>query len=200
MHDTSSLTIAPAQPEDLADIAELQRRHYGPLRAVAQPRLEVWYATNPGGFLVFRDGVKLVGHATLLPLRPEILDALLNGSKTESDIESRQIFAPAERALVRDVYIESVIAEGIEVLGEFVRTFDIHVARIANPDLLEALYVCPLTPLGERLATNLQFQPIARGNATSNRMYRADCATLLRHTAAVRLKLEALRSTRVARP
>ena len=197
------VTIDVAERRDLPWIAELELHHYGSMRAVAWARLVEWYEANPCAFLILRQGLERLGHATLLPLRPDILRELVDGSKGEDGIEGKDLFGVLERREVRGIYIESLIAQPSELLGELVRTFELHVSRIADCDLVEALYVCPLTADGERIATNLRFQPVPRSNSASDRplIYRAECSTLLRHTAVLRRTLDAIHSSgRAARP
>ncbi len=183
MNSASSITIDVADPRDLPWIADLQREHYGPMRAVAPLRLEQWYAANPNAFLVLRDGLERLGHITLLPLRPDALRALIDGEKGENAIEGSDLFGPHERSEVRGVYIESIIIPRLDLFGELVRTFDLHVARIADPNLVEALYVHPLTDAGRLLASNLRFEPLSADRAS---ILRVDSATLVRRTAVLR--------------
>jgi len=178
-----TVSVDVAAPQDLAWIAALEREHYGPMRAVAQARIEEWYAANPGGFLILRDGTERCGHVTLLPLRPQTIRALLDGSKSENEIEGHDLFGPAERAEVREIYVESVVARPLDLFAELVRTFEQQVARIADPALVEALYLAPLAAEGALLAANLRFQP-------TSRMYRVDRATLIKRTSTLRETLE----------
>jgi hypothetical protein len=152
------IEISVASEDDLPWIYALELRHYGPMYAVAAARLREWYAANPLGFLVARDGGERCAHVTLLPLKPPFLRALMAGAKTENDIRAGDIFSPADRKQVRSLYIESVIAERIEVFGELVRTFNRHVTRLAEPERMEEIVVNLSTPAGDLLVANLGFE------------------------------------------
>lgn len=182
------IAIDLAAPDDLPWIAALELQHYGSARAVARLRLAEWYARNPLGFLIVRDNGERRGHATVLPLTPAMLGALVDGSKSENDIRAADIIAPADRASVRGLYIESMIVEPLELFAELVLTFNRHVMRLAQPERLEAIYLCPSTPAGDLLASNLGFQPAA-GSAVRVARY----AELVRWTTLLRSRLGARR-------
>jgi hypothetical protein len=182
------IEIAVASPGDLPWIAEIELRHYGPMRAVAAARLREWHEANPLGFLIARDGGERCGHATILPLKPAMLRALMAGAKGENDIRGEDIVSPLDRSSVRSFYIESVIAESIEVFGEMVRMFNRHVMRLAQPDLLEEVVVCPLTPAGNLLVTNLGFARVAESP-----FFAANYAELVGRTTTLRSRLGARR-------
>lgn len=183
------IEIAVASAGDLDWIAGIESLYYGPMRAVASARLREWHAANPLGFLIARDGGgERCGHATILPLKPAMLRALMAGAKSENDIRGQDIFSPHDRSGVRSFYIESVIAESNEVLGELVRTFNRHVTRLAQPDLLEDVVVCPATPAGDLLVTNLGFT-----RAGESPFYVAKYEELVRRTTMIRRALGAQR-------
>jgi hypothetical protein len=182
------IAVDVATPDDLPWIAELELRHYGGMRAVAAARLAEWYARNPLGFLVIRDDDVRRGHATVLPLKPPMLRALVDGSKSENDIRAGDIFAPADRMSVRALYVESMIAEPLELFAALVLTFNRHVMRLAQPERMEAVYVSPLTPAGDLLVSNLGFQR-AGGSAVRVASY----AELVRWTTMLRSRLGARR-------
>ena len=179
------IDIDVATADDLPWIAALELRHYGPMRAVAAARLQEWYAANPNGFLVVREHG---AHVTVLPLKPPMLRALMNGSKSENDIRAADIFSPADRKSVRSLYIESIIAEGLEVFGELLRTFNRHVARLAQPEQMEEVVVCPSSRAGDLLVANLGFERSARSP-----YYVAKYEELVRRTTLLRSRLGAHR-------
>ncbi|HEY6141001.1 MAG TPA: hypothetical protein VI670_24865 [Thermoanaerobaculia bacterium] len=185
------ISISVAAADDLPWIAELELRHYGPMRAVAAARLAEWYGANPNGFLVVRERD---AHVTVLPLKPPMLRALMNGTKSENDIRAADIFAPADRKSVRTLYIESVIAEGIEVLGAMVLTFNRHVMRLAVPEQMEEVVVCPSTRAGDLLVANLGFE-----RSASSDYYVAKYDELVRRTTLLRSRLGAHRQLNSAR-
>ena len=179
------ISISVATADDLPWIAELELRHYGPMRAVAAARIREWYGANPNGFLVVREHD---AHVTVLPLKPPMLRALMDGTKSENDIRAADIFTPADRRSVRTLYIESVIAEGIEVLGAMVLTFNRHVMRLAEPEQMEEVVVCPSTRAGDLLVANLGFERSARSD-----YFVAKYDELVRRTTALRSRLGAQR-------
>jgi hypothetical protein len=181
------IEISVAVPDDLPWIYALEMRHYGPMQSVNAARLAEWYAANPLGFLVARDDGERCAHVTLLPLKPQLLRALMDGSKSENDIRAADIFTPSDRKHVRSLYIESVIAE-LEVFGELVRTFNRHVARLAEPERMEEIVVCPSTPAGDLLVANLGFERSAQ-----SRYFVAKYEELVRRTTLLRSRLGALK-------
>lgn len=182
------IAISLASIDDLPWIAELELRHYGGMRAVSAARLHEWYAVNPHGFLIVRNGGERCGHATILPLKPTMLRALMSGAKSENEIGGDDIFSPADRNCVRSLYVESLIAEPIEILGELVLTFNRHVTRLAQPERMEEVVVCPSTPAGELLAAHLGFKRSAQSP-----YYIAQYGELVRRTTLIRSRLGAQR-------
>jgi hypothetical protein len=178
--NASDVVVGVASAAELLWIAELQVEHYGYERAAALYRLQAWHEANPNGFLVIRHGGALVGHATMLPLRPAILRALIDGTKGEKDIERDDLFPPAERNAVRSIYIESLIVQPIRLFGVFLMSFNRHIARLAVPRHLEAVYAYPVTAAGRLVIANLRFQRLAPT------LYGARYAALARQTAALR--------------
>lgn len=187
---SSQVEVDVATADDLQWIGSLECEHYGGWRAVAQERLREWHHANPNAFLVIREGGQRRGHVTLLPLRPAMQHALAAGTRTEGQITAADIFRPHERRHVRDLYLESLIAEPLHLLGEFVSTFGRHVARLADLRHLRHLYAYPATDAGRLLMTNLSFAPMQVPNGTSQGgMYSIRFSALAEHTAAVRERL-----------
>jgi hypothetical protein len=182
------VTVRMALVGDLPWIAELERHHYGGMRAVAASRIRIWYEANPKGFLVICLAGERAGHATLLPLRPAMVQGLIEGVKSETDIEAADIYGPEERESVRSVYLESVIAQPIELFGHFIGGFQHHVAGIADPHLLDSIYLCPMTRPGRLIVSNLGFQRIRRPDPALDHppLYAASFAALARQTASFR--------------
>lgn len=169
-----------ARKAELRSVMELQIAHYGHERAAALGRLEAWHAANPRAFLVLRDGRDVVGQVTMLPLKPAMLAALVDGSRQESHIEGADLFTPAERGNVRDIYIESMIVPPLRIFGAFIRAFARHLARIAMPRNVEAIYAQPVTPAGRLVIANLRFEPVGPA------LYAAKYASLAKTTASFR--------------
>lgn len=174
-----------ATAEDLRWICELESQHYGPYQAAAHARLIEWHTANPYGFLIIRSDGQRTGHLTLLPLRPAMLQGLASGERNEGHITATDLYPPEERLQIRDLYVESLIAEPMHLLGEVVSRFEVHVARLADVYLLENVYACPTTPAGRLLITNLGFSPADDGRRT----YRAGFRDLASRTAMLRAAL-----------
>jgi len=185
------IAISVAAPEDLPWIAALELRHYGATRAVAAARLAEWYEANPNGFLVAREHE---AHVTVLPLKPAMLRALMAGTKGENDIRAADIVRPEDRKSVRTLYIESVVAETIDVLGALLLTFNRHVARLAQPESIEEVVVCPSTCAGDRLVADLGFE-----RSPHSDYFVAKYGELVRRTTALRSRLGLRRATSPAR-
>ncbi|HKO56036.1 MAG TPA: hypothetical protein VJ276_09165 [Thermoanaerobaculia bacterium] len=176
----NDVVVGVASADELRWIAEQEIEHYGGPRAAALYRLEAWYEANPNGFLVVRQGGEPVGHVTMLPLKPPMLRALIEGSKGEKDIERDDIFAPAERAAVRGIYIESLVVQPLRLFGLFIMSFNRQVARLAVPRNVDAIYAYPITAAGRLVIANLHFQRVGPA------LYAAEYAALAKHTASLR--------------
>jgi len=185
------IAVSVATADDLPWIAELELRHYGPMRAVAAARLAEWHGANPNGFLVVREHD---AHVTILPLKPAMLRALMDGTKSENDVRAADIFTPADRKSVRALYIESVIAEELEVFGTLVLTFNRHVMRLAEPEQMEEVVVSPSTSAGDLLVANLGFERSAHSP-----YFVAKYPELVRRTTLLRSRLGAHRQLNSAR-
>jgi hypothetical protein len=176
---TTHIEVDVATAEDLQWIGALEQEHYGGQRAVSHARLKEWYLANPNAFFIIREGERRSGHATLLPLRPRMLRALTDGSRNEGHVGAADIYGPHERLRIRDLYVESLIAEP-HLLGEFIGKFDRHVSRLADVRMLRRIYACPATPAGRLLMENLNFGG-GHGGA-----YSAAFSALAEQTAAIR--------------
>jgi hypothetical protein len=178
--NANEVVVGVASADELRWIAEQELEHYGGPRAVALYRLEAWYEANPNGFLVVRRGGEPVGQITMLPLKPAMLAALIDGSKGEKDIGPDDIFGPEERAAVRGLYIESLIVQPLRLFGLFIMSFNRHVARLAVPRNVEAIYAYPITAAGRLLIANMHFQRVAPT------LFAAKYMDLARQTASLR--------------
>ncbi|MBV8519819.1 MAG: hypothetical protein JO197_20680 [Acidobacteria bacterium] len=147
----------PATRDELAWIAELEATHYAEL-AIPHARIEEWFDANPRGFFVLRDGETRVGHATFLPIRRASMQQLLDGTIGESALRADDLFAPQEAEDIRDVYLESIVAEGR--FGEFTAALRTLIASFAPR--AEMLYAFPGTPRGKRALARLGLRAIDR--------------------------------------
>jgi hypothetical protein len=147
----------PATRDELAWIAELEATHYAEL-AISLEIIAHWYDANPHGFFVLRDGDVRVGHLTLLPVRRASMQKLLDGAMSEAELRADDLFPPVEREHVRDVYLESIVAE--TRFNDCAAAFRALIAAIA-PNA-EMLYAFPGTPRGVRALATLGLRAIER--------------------------------------
>ena len=159
--------IAPASAEEIDWIARLEAQIYAPEDAIPKRVLTEWYEKNPDGFSVIRmpNGQK-VGHIDILPLRPATQKAFLQGDIVEKDIRGDSLYAPSERHLIENLYVESIIVlppKGYSkapailcVLTNFVGL----VERICNPNTVNSIYAIAASQSGDRLLRRLGFDSI----------------------------------------
>jgi hypothetical protein len=167
--------ITPATPEDVAWIAGLQAETYSAGDAIPERLLKEWYDANPTGFSVIgRPGGERIGHIDILPLRPGVLSAFLEGKVVEKEIRGASLYTPEERGLIRDLYVESLIirpeegrspgAAGARLLNGFPTLIE----RLCDPLNLRHIYAIAATIKGERLLRRLGFERIKEGRARAD--------------------------------
>jgi hypothetical protein len=163
--------IDPAKLEEIDWIANLEAEVYSSNDAPPKSVLEEWYCSNLNGFSIIRnkEGQK-IGHIDILPLRPEALRKLVDGVIVERDIRGNDLYTPAERNLIRSLYIESVVihpAQGssnaravLYLLCSFISL----VERLCNPADVENLYAIAATTRGIRFIRHVGFNRIKEAN------------------------------------
>jgi hypothetical protein len=166
--DLSKLfSIEPATIEDLKWIAELEKRTYiyPPTDAVPYDKLREWYNANPSGFFVIKHNNLKVGHIDILPLKPEALATFIHGVSThEQCIISDDIYTPADKHLIRDLYIESIIVDTTVrlraaamvklLLADSIRHMVENICPLNN---VAHIYAIAATIAGNNLMPRLQF-------------------------------------------
>ena len=100
-----------ATPEDLDWIFRLEIDAYSAQYAVARRTLEQWYCRNPDGFSILTMNGRKIGHLTIVPLRPTILERFVQGTIAEQDIQADSLYTPGEQHLIRNLYCESIIID-----------------------------------------------------------------------------------------
>lgn len=162
--------INQAKEDELEWISTIETAAYG-LDAVPLQILRGWYRKNPTGFFIIKDkDGQNVGHLDVLPLRPDILNHLLEGEITERDIDINAIYTPSEKDQIQDLYIESVITlapskfSKASILSYLLSEFEILVAKICNPVNLNNIYALAATFAGQRLMNDLGFEVVKDGN------------------------------------
>jgi hypothetical protein len=180
--------LRPATPADLDWIAWLEIEAYTAEYAVARAKLDEWFCANPCGFSVLTAGGRKVGQVTMLPLRPELLDSFARGTIREQDIDGASLYMPAERELVRNLHVESIIirppegssAPPLKALvylgGNFIPLFE----RVSEPANLENVYALGASGRGESFMRGLGFRRVesARGATAPRALHVVNFAAL----------------------
>jgi hypothetical protein len=163
--------VRPATPDDLEWIFRLEIEAYSAEYAVARRTLDAWYCANAEGFSVITMDGEKVGQITLLPLRPVLLESFNQGTIPEQDIHAAGLYTPAERVLVRNLHVESVIIKSthgrstppLQALVCLGRNFMPLVRRVCEPANLENVYAVGASGRGESFIRRLGFRRV--GNA-----------------------------------
>ncbi|HEV7798834.1 MAG TPA: hypothetical protein VGO73_11790, partial [Pyrinomonadaceae bacterium] len=158
----------PATPDDLDWIFQLEIAAYSAQHAVARRTLEQWYGRNPEGFSILTINGRRIGHLTMLPLRPTILERFAQGTILEQDLDEDSLYTPGEKPLVRNLYLESIVTDSsgapstlpIKALTCVARDFVPLVRRICEPAKLENVYALAASGRGERLLKGLGFERV----------------------------------------
>lgn len=161
----------PATPEDLDWIFQLEIDAYSAQYAVARRTLEQWYGTNPDGFSILTMNGRRIGHITIVPLHPKILESFVRGTIVEPDIREDCIYTPREKHLIRNLYFESIITGSakenstlpIKALTCLARDFVPMISRICDPANLENVYALAASGPGERFMKGLGFEQVKSG-------------------------------------
>lgn len=169
MEDESGVICkaSPATPEDLAWIFQLEIDAYSAQHAVARKKLDQWYACNPDGFSIVTMNGRKVGHLTIIPLRPNILESFVQGTILEQDIHDEHLYTPPEKHLIRNLYVESIIIDSprgpsvpVIAFARLARDFIPLMNRICDPANLENIYALAASGRGERFMKGLGFVPV----------------------------------------
>jgi N-acetylglutamate synthase-like GNAT family acetyltransferase len=186
---------SPATPDDLDWIFRLEIEAYSAQYAVARRTLEQWYGCNPDGFSVFTINGRRIGHLTILPLRPTILESFAQGTIEEQELNAASLYTPGEKQLVRNLYFESIITDSggapatlpIKALTCVAREFVPLISRISEPANLENVYALAASGRGERLLEGLGFERVRsdRERADKRTLYAASFSALKTNIAEV---------------
>jgi hypothetical protein len=163
---TDPISVTPATDADIAWGAELQQQLFG-ATAVPLAILRDWYAANPNGFHIVRAGGERIGQVDVLPVKPGPLQRFTDGDIEERDLRGSDLHPPQERALVRDLYLESVVVRGgskaIHDAGvtALVDALPSIYASVGEPPRLRWIYAVAFGPAGSRFLQKVGFEPIA---------------------------------------
>jgi hypothetical protein len=163
-------------PEDLDWIFRLQIDAYSAQYAVARRTLERWYGSNPDGFSIVTMNGRRIGHVTIVPLRPKILESFVQGTIVEQDIHEDSLYTPGEKHLIRNLYCESIIIDSpkghsilpIKALTCLARDFVPLIRRICDPNKLKNVYALAASGPGERFMRGLGFDQVKSGQERSD--------------------------------
>jgi hypothetical protein len=178
----------PATPDDLDWIFRLEIDAYSAQSAVARRTLDAWYGTNPDGFSILTMNGRKIGHLTIIPLRPEILESFAQGTIMEQDIHPDSLYTPAEKHLIRNLYVESLIVDSlnghstlpIKALTCLAQDFVQLIRRVCDPTNLENVYALAASGPGERFMKGLGFDQVNSDPPRSDQrvLYVAKLSTL----------------------
>ena len=173
--------VLPAAREDLDWIFRLEIDAYSAEYAVARAKLDEWYCANPEGFSVLTMNGERVGQITLLPLRHALLEGFDQGTILEQGIRGADLYTPAERDLVRDLHVESIIIQSregrsmppLKALMCLGRNFITLIRRVCEPANLENVYALGASGRGESFMKGLGFRQVgsARTEPGPRRLY-----------------------------
>lgn len=166
--DGSVCRVRPATPEDLDWIFRLEIDAYSAQYAVARAKLDEWYCANPEGFSVLTMNGQKIGHITILPLRPALLESFLQGTILEQEIHGASLYTPAERDLVRNLHVESIIVKSpqgrstppLKALMCLGRNFLHLIQRVCEPANLENVYALSASGQGESFIKGVGFKRV----------------------------------------
>ena len=109
-----------------------------------------------------------IGHITIVPLHPKILESFVQGTIREEDIKADSLYQPVEQHLVKNIYVESLIIDSpnghstlpIKALTCLAHDFIPLLSRVCNPTNLENVYALAASGRGESFMKRLGFVPV----------------------------------------
>lgn len=161
--------IEPATADDIAWVGRIETEAYGE-DAVPVHTIRRWHKHNPTGFFIVKTPeAKKVGHLDILPLRPEVLQLLLEGKIQERDLSEAALYAPSEREMIKDLYVESIIVltdhpSRSAAIHVVLSEFDSLVSHICEPAKVESVYAIAATPEGDKFMRQLGFEQVRAGS------------------------------------
>ena len=129
-----------------------------------------------------------IGHLTIIPLRPNILESFVDGTILEPNIHGENLYTPQEKHLIRNLYVESIIIDSpkgpstlpIAAFARLARDFVPLMSRICDPSQLESIYALAASGKGERFMKGLGLVPVqsVQERADQRTLYVAAFGTL----------------------
>jgi len=168
--DAFAITVTLATYAEIDWVADLERQLFGET-AVPLAVLRDWYGTNPNGFHIVRAAGERIGHVDLLPVKAESLQPFVDGVVDERSLRGSDLHPPAERGLVRDLYLESVIVLGASKaihdagVAGLLQALPAILGLLGEPDRLRWIYAVAASPAGHRFLQRVGFEQLAGANA-----------------------------------
>lgn len=166
----NSYQLRPAREEDVSWAADLGERVYGGLDVIPEATMLGWFAANPNAFFTFWHGEERIGNFDILPLRPAVMQRFVSGDLLERDIQSQDIFTPAESHAIRDLHWESIVVdpayagERRPMVTLFLQTYLQALAHLCPIDQLGNTYAIAASPAGANLLSRMGLSPIANAS------------------------------------
>ena len=178
----------PATPEDLDWIFQLEIDAYSAQYAVARLTLEMWYGCNPDGFSILTINGRKIGHLTIIPLHAKVVESFVQGTILEQDLKADSLYTPAEKQLIKDLYVESIIIDShdrrstlpIKAFTRLAHDFVPLMRRICEPANLENIYALAASGRGASFMKRLGFDEVQSGRqrADNRKLYVAKFGVL----------------------
>jgi hypothetical protein len=145
--DLNPYQVRPAREDDVRWAAALGHRVYQGLDVIPERTMLDWFAANPNGFFTFWHHEERIGNFDILPLRPPVMQRFVVGHLLEKDIQSDDLYSPAEAHAVRDLHWESIV---IDPAFTGARSLMVKLFMESYLDTLE--HLCPIPQLGNTYA------------------------------------------------
>jgi len=161
--ELSPIEIRSSALEDMELIASQERTVYSEDDAVPEPTLREWYMRNRTGFNIILYDDKKVGHLTLLPFNQDFLTKFNEGKVIEKDAKAADIYTPASRRSIKDLYVESLAilhpSENLKgkILIHVLSQFAEIVSRVCPLNQIRNIYALAATREGKQLLLHLSF-------------------------------------------
>lgn len=179
--------VENARHGDIKWIHQLETAVYSGIDVIPERVLEEWFEANPSGFYIVRNLTgEPVGHIDLLPVRPQVLKKFLNGQIIEKELCGRDLYSPAERNTIEDIYVESLAlllplrkrAAALKVLSGCLGHL---IENVADRNAVKNLYAIAASVQGETIMKKLGFNNISSGTERKDghKLFTAEAARFL---------------------
>ena len=151
----SSYEINIATDKDIPWIAKLEKKHYSHRHRIPEETLNNWFRANKNCFTLIlkkTDDENLdnrIGYVTLLPLKQDTLNDIINGKKTSKDIQFDGILSFNKKEYITSIFVESITLDHEDrdsngvilrfILSNIYKIF----SNICNYKLSTKIYILP---------------------------------------------------------